>query len=260
MLDASLSPSLGSIPEDTLAPTGRFISSLIAGAITGGNSTLQGIAVTSASSLNGTWQFQLSGGSWEPMGLVAESHARLLPETAKVRFIPNADFNGTVRLYYRAWDPSVGSAGQVFDASHGGGAFSIQYDVAPLVVTPVNDKPVLTLSGSLGYKHDSAAVALAPFAGVADVDSDDFAGGRLRVRITDGASTSNRLTIGSGFTVDANNNVLQGTTIIGKRVCNSSSGPSASRPSAARLASGRWCLPSATATGASAPRCSKRLT
>jgi hypothetical protein len=33
-------------------------------------------------------------------------------------------------------------------------------------------------------------------------------------------TTSNRLSIGTGFTVDANNNVLQGSTIIGKRVSN----------------------------------------
>jgi hypothetical protein len=82
----------------------------------------------------------------------------------------------------------------------------------------VNDAPVLSLSGTIGYVHDTSPVLLAPWGTVTDIDSADFAGGRLRVRITDGASTSNRLAIGAGFTVDANNNVLQGSTIIGKRV------------------------------------------
>jgi hypothetical protein len=40
------------------------------------------------------------------------------------------------------------------------------------------------------------------------------------VQITDGANASNRLTIGAGFTIDANDNVLQGSTIIGTRTAN----------------------------------------
>lgn len=87
-------------------------------------------------------------------------------------------------------------------------------------VTAVNDKPVLSFSGTVGYVHDKPAITLAPFASVDDVDSPNFSGGRLRVRITDGTSNSNRLAIGAGFTVDANDNVLLGTTIIGKRVSN----------------------------------------
>ena len=65
--------------------------------------------------------------------------------------------------------------------------------------------------------HDSAPITLAAGALVSDIDSANFSQGRLRVWITDGASSSNRLSIGSGFTVDAHNNVLQGSTIIGKR-------------------------------------------
>ena len=53
-----------------------------------------------------------------------------------------------------------------------------------------------------------------------DVDSANFAEGLLRIWISDGASTSNRLAIGAGFTVDANSNVLHETTIIGKRTSN----------------------------------------
>jgi hypothetical protein len=61
-------------------------------------------------------------------------------------------------------------------------------------------------------------VAIAPGAAVSDIDSSNFAGGRLRVFITDGASASNRLAIGGGFSVDASGKVRQGSTIIGKRV------------------------------------------
>ena len=73
--------------------------------------------------------------------------------------------------------------------------------------------------GSVGYVHDAAtAIVLAPSGTVTDVDSANFSGGRLRVRITDGANSSNRLSIGSTFTVDAQGNVKQGTVTIGKRV------------------------------------------
>jgi ELWxxDGT repeat protein len=90
-----------------------------------------------------------------------------------------------------------------------------------LHVQATNDKPVLGgISGSVGYVHDASAIVLAGSATVTDVDSANFYGGRLRVRITDGASTSNRLLIGAGFTVDADYNVLQGATIIGKRTAN----------------------------------------
>jgi hypothetical protein len=87
-------------------------------------------------------------------------------------------------------------------------------------VTAVNDRPTLGLSGTIGYVHDSAAILLASTATVSDVDSANFSGGRLRVWISSGGSSSNRLAIGSGFTVDVSNNVMQGETIIGQRTAN----------------------------------------
>jgi hypothetical protein len=87
-------------------------------------------------------------------------------------------------------------------------------------IVAVNDAPLLGLGGSIGYVHDQPAVTLASGALVSDVDSANFSGGRLRVRITDGASLSNRLTIGSGFTVDANNNVFRNGIAIGNRASN----------------------------------------
>src|SRR5204863_7039327 len=47
-----------------------------------------------------------------------------------------------------------------------------------------------------------------------DVDSEDFGGGRLTVRFSNGASDTNRLAIGAGFVIDGNN-VLQDSKIIG---------------------------------------------
>jgi ELWxxDGT repeat protein len=224
VLDNTLSPTLGSITEDAKGPAGTAVWSLLSGAVTDVDaSAKRGIAVYAASPFNGVWQFKLNGASWQSMPAVSDSAALLLPSDALVRFIPKADFNGTVKLYYRAWDQSEGIVGQTFALSgHVGGihAVSVATENAPLIVTEVNDKPVLSLGGTIGYVHDKPAITLAPYATVTDIDSPDFAGGRLRVRITDGADSSNRLILGSGFTVDASSNVLQGTAIIGKRVSN----------------------------------------
>jgi predicted outer membrane repeat protein len=222
ILDNSLSPTLATISEDATTPASTQVATLLTGAVTDPDgSTLRGIAVTSASGLYGNWQYQLnSAAPWTDMGAISSTAARLLPGWARVRFIPDHDFNGTVKLYYRAWDQTAGTAGGTLNMTGNTGgtkSCSTAYENATLTVTAVNDPPVLTLSGTIGYVHNAAAITLAPFAGVSDVDSADFNGGRLRVRITDGASTSNRLAIGAGFTVDASNNVRQGATIIGKQ-------------------------------------------
>lgn len=226
VLNSALNPKLGSIAEDATSPPGTLVEDLIAGAVTDPDpNALRGIAVISASNYHGQWEFTLDGGAtWQSMATPTNSAARLLPDDARVRFLPKADFNGTVRLYYRAWDRSWGAVGGALNTSGNLGGIknlSLAAESAALTVKPVNDKPVLAgISGSVGYAPDVAAVAIAPWATVADIDSANFYGGRLRVRITDGASTSNRLVIGAGFTIDASNNVLQGTTIIGRRVAN----------------------------------------
>ena len=225
ILDNSLSPTLATVSEDATTPASTQVATLLTGAVTDPDgSTLRGIAVTSASNYYGNWQYTLNNGTtWTDMGAVTSTAARLLPGWARVRFIPDHDFNGTVNLYYRAWDQTAGTAGGTLNMTGNTGgtkSCSTAYENAALTITAVNDKPVLTLSGTIGYVHDAAAITLAPGATVSDVDSPNFSGGRLRVRITDGASTSNRLALGAGFTVDASNNVLQGATIIGKRTSN----------------------------------------
>jgi hypothetical protein len=118
-------------------------------------------------------------------------------------------------------DPSTTPRTITFAVSDGDGFSSDPATATKTVnVTAVNDAPRLSFSGTMGYVHDKPAVTLAAFATVSDVDSPNFDQGRLRVRITDGANSSNRLSIGTGFTVNASGDVLQGTSIIGKRVSN----------------------------------------
>lgn len=225
VLDNTLSPTLPSIQEDTKFPAGTKVWSVIHSATSDVDvAPLSGVAVTGASSFHGTWQSSLDGGTtWQAMGAVSEAAARLLPGWSQMRFLPKADFNGTVKLYYHSWDQTQGSVGGTFNLSGNTGgskAFSTARGSAALTVTPVNDAPKVSLGGTIGYVRDAAAITLAPNASVSDIDSANFANGQLRVWITNGASTSNRLIIGSGFTIDAKNNVLQGSTIIGKRTSN----------------------------------------
>jgi hypothetical protein len=150
----------------------------------------------------------------------------LLPSNANtlIRFRGKPDFNGIVKLYYRAWDQTQGTPGGTLNTTGNTGgtrSLSVAVESASLVVKAVNDKPVLGgISGSISYVRNTTAIVLASSATVTDVDSANFSGGRLRVRITDGVSNANRLSIGAGFTVDASGNVKQGTTTIGKRVSN----------------------------------------
>jgi arylsulfatase A-like enzyme len=222
-LNTAANPSLPAIQEDAPNLAGTQVAEFASAGISDPDGAVaKGIAVTGVSTSGGKWQFTLNAGaSWQDLGAPTDKTARLLPidATTRVRFLPNLDYNGQVLLYYRAWDQTQGAAGSTFNVvgSLGGGkAFSTGYIGASQAITPVNDKPVLALQGAVTYKKDTTAILTSPNATVADVDSANFSGGRLRVRITDGAAASNRLGIGGNFTVDGSGNVKLAGVAIGK--------------------------------------------
>src|SRR5262249_25359709 len=101
--------NLSNINEDNFASAGDLVSSLIAGLVTDVDAgAVSGIAVTAVDNTNGTWQYSTNGGgSWNPFGSPTAANARLLASNAstRVRFVPNANFNGTVSgLTFQAWD------------------------------------------------------------------------------------------------------------------------------------------------------------
>jgi hypothetical protein len=221
VLDNSSSPKLTAIAEDNRQSAGTLVSALTAGITDADAGALKGIAVTAASDFYGTWQFSLNGGaSWQAMGAPTGSAARLLPadSSARIRFQPNLNFNGTVKLYYRAWDRTNGTAGGTLNTSGNTGGsktLSTAAENASLVVKPVNDRPVLSLSGTISYKRNQPAVLVAPFASLSDVDSPNFGGGQLTVRISSGASSANRLEIAGQFTVSPSGAIKLGSAVIG---------------------------------------------
>lgn len=143
--------SFTSVAEDATDPPGDTVASLLASGGAGligdvDGDTDPGVAVTAADDTHGGWQWSGDDGdSWSPLTGVTDGAALLLGGTARIRFIPDADFEGAATLTLRAWDRSAGASGDgAVDASAPGGtsAFSVTALVATVEVAPTNDPPV----------------------------------------------------------------------------------------------------------------------
>jgi hypothetical protein len=226
-LNPAMTPSLGTLNEDNRRSYGTPIWQLTSGMSDVDANAKRGIAISAADGTNGLWQFTLDGGkTWNALGTPSLAATVLLPTNgnlSRIRFLPNANFNGTVELKYFAWDQTQGTAGGTSDLSGRGKtgnatAFSVDSRVSRLSVLPLNDVPVLNVGGSTGYKLNGPAILLAEGATVTDVDSPNFANGYLLLSITSGADASNRLAIGGTFTLAQQGNamrVMLGNTVIG---------------------------------------------
>ena len=98
--DTTLSP----LTEDDTANTGHLVSAL-RGTVTDADSgALQGIAITSLASGNGAWQYSTDGGTtWNAVaGPVSATHALLLADADRIRFVPDGHNATAASLTYRA--------------------------------------------------------------------------------------------------------------------------------------------------------------
>jgi hypothetical protein len=124
-------PSAGDRVRDVLAGT-------VLDADSGAKAGLAVVGVTG----QGRWQFSRDGGStWQDVGAVSWSRARLLGPADRVRFVPAANRKGAATIPYRAWDLTSGSAGGVAGLSSpsavgGTKAFSKYLTTATLLVEP----------------------------------------------------------------------------------------------------------------------------
>src|SRR5262249_32107481 len=107
-----------------------------------------GIAITGASTANGTWFYSMDGGAtWLSLGNVSSSSSLLLAANTnnRIYFRPNTNLSGVISnaLTFRAWDQTSGTNGaRVSTASNGGtSAFSSATENATISV--VNNAPVL---------------------------------------------------------------------------------------------------------------------
>jgi VCBS repeat-containing protein len=139
--------AMPSVREDATDHPGMLVLDLVAGRTThpGG---ITGVAVVEANSSAGHWQFSRDGGAhWSNFEAVGVGSAELLAADAqtRVRFLPNADWNGTASgLAFRAWDGSGGTAAATradTTFSGGGSAFSEVIAKVTVDVEAVNDAP-----------------------------------------------------------------------------------------------------------------------
>ncbi|MDX1928435.1 MAG: Ig-like domain-containing protein, partial [Pirellulaceae bacterium] len=189
-LNATLDQDFLPINEDTFNSSGRTIASMVSGVADVDLGALKGIAITSfTGGTRGDWQYTLNGGVlWKSISPLTLPNALLLPSNgtlARIRFVPNADFNGEVRLLYRAWDQTTGTEELYVNVSSVGrnSAFSIATETAALRVLPVNDAPVLRITTSISLGtiastnvNSAGFVASALLRDVSDVDANALRG------------------------------------------------------------------------------------
>ena len=168
VLDNAGNMALATILEDAVANTGTLITDLIASA--GGDritdidsGALEGIAVTAANTVNGTWEYSINdGGAWSALGAVSGTNSRLLfaDTQTRLRFVPGLNFNGSIAnaITFRAWDRTSGANGGTADSSTNGGttAFSTATETASIAVTAVNDVPSFTKGTDQTVLEDAA--------------------------------------------------------------------------------------------------------
>ena len=207
--------TLTDINEDETNPGGTTIASIVSSA--GGDritdvdtGAVEGIAVVAVDDTDGTWQYSINGGlNWTAFGAVSSTNATLLNDSSLIRFVPDADYNGTAgNVSFHAWDQTFGVNGGInIDVTSNGGttAFSTASETATLDVLPVNDSPANTIPGAQGTTED---VALTFSSGnsnvisVSDLDAAESTGVmEVVVGVSDGTLTlsgTTGLTITSG--------------------------------------------------------------
>ncbi|WP_282184002.1 Ig-like domain-containing protein, partial [Azospirillum sp. OGB3] len=186
--------SLTAIDEDASGNNGDTVAAILAsaGTATDVDGNTLGIAITATDSSNGTWQYKTGAGSWTTITGVSGASALLLSSTDRVRFVPNADYNGSVvnGITFKAWDQTSGTAGTTVGndttANGGlgaGGQFSASSATAGIAVTAVNDAPVLSdtvltlpsVAQAAGAPNGAGGVAVSSLVAlggnVSDVDS-----------------------------------------------------------------------------------------
>ena len=187
------SANLSAILEDAASPTGNTVLGLFnakyrdttddkSGISGGGNSSTAfgGIAITNnaATVSEGVWQYSTNGGtSWTtvPTSGLADTSALLLPTTARLRFLPSADYNGAPgQLTVRFSDSTVAFNASANLGTVGGTSnWSGSSTTLATSVTAVNDAPILGGSGVTGGSYTEQLTAVnvgANLSSISDVE------------------------------------------------------------------------------------------
>jgi hypothetical protein len=168
---------LTTITEDAVTNNGDLVSAIIASAggdpITDADAgAVEGMAISSLSNSNGTWEYD-TGSGWTAVGSVSVNSSLLLRDTDSLRFVPNANWNGTELLTFAAWDQTSGTAGTKVDTSTFGDttAFSAGTSIPSITVTGVNDAPTAA-NNTISTNEDTTYTFAATDFNYSDVDAD----------------------------------------------------------------------------------------
>jgi hypothetical protein len=153
-------PTLTTIAEDAIGGS-NTVSSIIAQSVVSDEelaAAAHGLAITAVDNTNGQWQFYDSVGlSWQNITGVGEGAALLLAPADVIRFVPNADYNGTATFSYRAWDNPASGAHFTYADTNAGTEFSTTINTASITITPANDAPEVDLDTTSGAVNAVAA-------------------------------------------------------------------------------------------------------
>ena len=152
--------TLTRINEDDQSSAGSPIAALLehvldVDSLGTGKGKDNGIAIISAESANGKWQYSdAEQGSWHTLKSPSVDKAVVLLSSYLVRFVPKQDFHGNASFQFVAWDLTDGSKSgwsnvSVKMADPVTGPFSRNISVATIVIEPINDSPVIIPGSSL---------------------------------------------------------------------------------------------------------------
>ncbi|MBF0451875.1 MAG: tandem-95 repeat protein, partial [Candidatus Magnetomorum sp.] len=156
----SYTPTMPGINEDNVNNAGVLVSSIIGSSIMDVDAgSIQGIAINQINSGNGRWEFSINNGlNWSAISSINVSSALLLSTQDKIRFVPDGKMADSASFSYLAWDQTSGSRGNQVDISSTGGitAFSIDSDVCSIIVSEINDSPIIAQNNGITVNEGSA--------------------------------------------------------------------------------------------------------
>ncbi len=185
-------PIFNSINATQVNNSGQLVSDFVKGTSGGSWSyvtdvdagAVQGVAIISAASTNGTWQYSTdNGATWTSVGTVSVNSSLLLRSTDKIRFNPDGVNAGTGAITYRAWDQSSGAVGTKVNTTNNGGItpFSVITDTASIMTSSASGPILANTSSPLNYIENSAAGAINTALTVTDISSGTLSSSQVAI-------------------------------------------------------------------------------
>ncbi len=227
------------INEDSV-PHGTPLSSLVT-ASDAESGSVAGLAIVGNAAdpaTQGVWEYSIDGSSWTAIGAVGDgANGLALSSDTQVRFVPNADYNGTpsglsVRALDDTWTGGFSSAGTrvAVDTGGNGGTTAVSAAVATIGITvvPVNDAPLINGLDAISVnapesrpyvQSTDAPIIIDPDVSFSDrelgTERDNWSGATLTISRQGGASTDDVFSASGGDLALSGGTIIVGGQTIG---------------------------------------------